>query len=128
MTAQHRPGPYFNYPDGRAASIEAAGLPVSAAGLDVAAWSMSSRLALDGILRSPTLRHLFGWTAARQVALVAAGFWRQLPDAIELVGYLDYNRTRAAIEEIRSANSAAGKARAAKAERDEAGLFASEGW
>jgi hypothetical protein len=120
-----RPSTYVAYPDDRAAVILGSSAQY-ALGLDIAAWSESSRYALDGILPTARVRHIIGWTASRQRELVAGGFWQLQPDGVRLVGYLDFNNTRARIEAIKIERAAAGAARAAGAQRDDGGRVLTE--
>ena len=115
-----RPGPYVAYPDDRAPAI--LGSPArDALGLDIAAWSESSRYALDGRLSVARARSIAGWSAFRQGELVKAGFWRLDADVVELVAYLEFNNSRARILDIKGKRSEAGRARVEGDPRDDAG-------
>src|SRR5437667_7592998 len=121
-----RPAPFVAYPDGRAPEI--LGSPAHPAlGLDVAAWCESSRYQLDGRLPLDRVRRIRGWTADRQAALVAVGFWRLRNGSVELVDYLRFNRTRAVIRRTRKARSDAAADAAAGRSRGARGEFAQDG-
>ena len=103
VTAKWREaGTFVAYPDDRAPAILGSRAH-TALGLDIAAWSESSRYLLDGRLPVERVRSIRGWTRDRQQSLLDPGFWLLEVDVVVLVGFLDFNRSREAVEAIRSA-------------------------
>jgi hypothetical protein len=105
------------------------GLGIGAVGALTVAWAESSRYQLDGLLKKSRARALRGWTQARETDLMRAGAVLVADDAFVLVGYLDVNRSRREIEQLRrdrqEAGSLGGVAGAGAVGRDSAGHFES---
>ena len=126
MTAKwRRAGTFVAYPDDRAPAILGSRAH-TALGLDIAAWSESSRYLLDGRLPVERVRSIRGWTRDRQQSLLDTGFWLLEVDVVVLVGFLDFNRSREAVEAIRRRNAATAAAEAAARHRQPTGEFAGE--
>jgi hypothetical protein len=107
-TAGARRRPYVQIPNDLVDRMADAGLDAAAIGLSLAAWSESSRDTLDGRIPARRLRRLVGWTAQRQRDLVQTGFWGDAAGGIQLAEYLEFNRTRAEIEDIAAKRAEAG--------------------
>lgn len=87
--------------------------------VDITAWCYCSRFLTDGHLPETVLRR---WASSKVITeLVQAGRLDEVPSGFEVHDYLVYNPTRAEVldqrEKQRAQRSAAGKARAAGAQR-----------
>jgi hypothetical protein len=80
-------------------------------GLIACAITCSNRLMSDGVIPKGWPVRRFGPEAAALVErLVGDGVWRRLPDGnLGIVGYLDHNRSKVEIEEIKAKRAEAGK-------------------
>ena len=100
---------YFGFPNDLVARMADVGLDAACIGLNLAAWSESSRDTLDGLIPARRIRRLVGWTAARERYLTRAGFWMAVADGISLPEYLDVNRSREAILDLIEKRASAGR-------------------
>lgn len=102
---QRRP-PWVAIPVELPLQMERAGLDASTQMLNIAAWTYCAQQATDGRVPRHEACRLPYFSPRRHDALVRAGFWRSLPDAVELAGYRAVNPTLAKIEAQRAANTA----------------------
>lgn len=96
--------PYVQLDDGFCDHPKVRGLSDSAFRLHVASIAHSSRFLTDGIVLSRSVPDLVRrYRSAALAELVTAGLWRPLSTiGYEIVGYLDWNDSRAVVEERRA--------------------------